>query len=113
MRALVFGAYAVFPAITRYKVASGVANGGDSELPDKVDDILPEAGFVGDRVPGLVYAGVDAATKMLDERAKQSVLDGANFKVVVYDKACREMVLLIHGIPFARGVRSAGGLVTG
>ncbi len=65
-----------------------------------------EALGVGRRVAGLVDAVVDAAAEVLDERAEQSAVDGADREVRVDGEACGEHGLLsMVSAGWSRGVR--------
>src|SRR5690606_36753114 len=59
---------AVLPEVAGDEVAARVPHGADAELLDQVDDVMAEAVGVSGGVLGVVDAGVDAATEVLDER---------------------------------------------
>ena len=83
---------AVLPAEAGDEVAAGVADGRDAELLDELDDVAAEALGVGRRVPGLVEPVVDAPAEVLDERAEESRVDGADGEVGVDGEACGDHV---------------------
>jgi hypothetical protein len=74
-RALLRRADAVLPAVVGDEVAAGVADDAGAELADQVEHVAAEPRVVGGRVSGLVDAGVDAATHVLDEGPEQAAID--------------------------------------
>lgn len=74
---------AVLPAVAGDEVASGVADRGDPQLADELQDVGAQTVLVGGRVAGLVDARVDAAPEVLDEGAEEAGVDGADGEVGV------------------------------
>ena len=73
-RTLLAGAHAVLPAVARDEVAARVAHDAHPQVAGQVEDVLPEALGVGRGVVGLVDAGVDAPSHVLDERPEQAAV---------------------------------------
>jgi hypothetical protein len=68
-------AHAVFPIVGGDEVAAWIANDRDFELLDERDHVLAHAVGVGGLVAGLVNAGVNRPSEVLEERAIEPVID--------------------------------------
>ena len=67
---LIFGPNPVFPPVTGYEVAAGIANQGDVQGADQIQKILPEACSVGAGMLRTINAIVNRSAQMLNKGAE-------------------------------------------
>ena len=89
---------AVLPAIARHEVATGVANDGNAKLRHEVENVVTEAVSVGGGMSWLVDAGIHTASQVLNKRAKEVTINGADAGVGGDGKMSGN-----HGRSFGRG----------
>ena len=91
-RALVLRADAILPAIPRDEVAAGVADGGDAEFLDELDDIRAESFGIRRLMPGLVDAVVHVTAEMFDEAAEDTAIDVRDLGTRINETGCSHSV---------------------
>lgn len=93
----------VLPPVAGDEVAAGIADGGDAEFADQVQDVGADALGVGRGMAGLEDAGVDAAAQVLDEGAEEAGADVADGEGGVQGEAGGA-----QGSPFGESARHDG-----
>ena len=88
LRPLVTRADGVLPVEAGNEVAAGITDDGNAELPDHVDDILPESVLIRGGMAGLIDAAVHRAAQVLNERTVHAGVDPADGEILVQDQGC-------------------------
>ena len=86
--AVLYGADAVFPVVTRNEVAAGVPHERDLQFSDQGVHVGAEAVSVRRGVARLVDAAVNGSPEMLDERAVNTFVDVAYGIFAAYGEFC-------------------------
>ena len=88
LRAVFYGAYAVFPVEIGDEVAAGVTDDRHLQLAHEVEYIAAEAVFIGSGVARLPDAAVYCTAEVLDERAVDALIDFRNLEVLFNGEFC-------------------------
>ena len=96
-------AHAVLPVEVGHEVAAGVPDDGYADLFYQVQHVLAEALFVRRGVPGLVDAPVHRPAQMLDKRAVDALVDGADLEILVQGDPCEFIHTVSPLLPCAPG----------
>ena len=88
LRAVFYGAYAVFPVEIGDEVAAGVTDDRHLQLAHEVEYVAAEAVFIGSGVARLPDAAVYCTAEVLDERAVDALIDFRNLEILFNGEFC-------------------------
>ena len=87
-RPLVARPDAVDPVIVGDEIAAGIADQGELQVADEIENVAAEPLLVGRRVTGFVNAAINGPAEVLEKGAVDAVVDVANSKIPMHRNPC-------------------------